>query len=145
MHRIMALAAILTLGSSTGCEEEFKPPPSEKKETKAAATKPAPTPSPPPSEEKPAEPAKEKPPEPTTPKEIEVARNTAILDGRFEDAMRYCGMEDLSGKDEQSILGCVLSACRLNDPDKAKQWSKHLSGALLKEARKVCSSNKVYF
>jgi len=53
-------------------------------------------------------------------------------------------MSDITKKDEQSVLGCVLSACRLNDVDKARQWSKSLGSALGKEARKVCQANKVF-
>jgi len=133
--------AMLVMG--IGCGEDFKPPPESKKKTapaKKRTERPAPTPSP---ANDVAADEKEKPPEPTTPQEIAVARNTAILDGRFEDSLRYCAMEDLTKQEEQAVLGCVLSACRLKKTEQARSWAKNLSGALKREAFKVCKANDV--
>lgn len=136
------MVALILVPVLFGCEEEFKPPPSPEGEVKKPASQPTPAP---PSTV--SAPVKEEPPdaapEPTTEKEIDLARNTAILDGRYEDALRYCNMGDITKKDEQSILGCVLTACRLSNVDSARQWSKSLGSALAKEARKVCLANKV--
>jgi len=90
----------------------------------------------PPPTTKPAEPPA---PEPTTPEEIDKARKQAMLDLRDKDVIKYCEMEKLDAKsDPQIYLGCALAACRLNDPDRAKNWSKNLPKLLMDQAVKVC-------
>ncbi len=141
MKVLMALA--LTLSLVAGCSEKFEPPPKDESKSKASkpksqpVAKAEPTPAPVKEEKKP--PA----PDPSDAKGLAEARNIAILEGRIDDAMRLCGKEALAKVDEQGVLACVLTACRKQDTATAKVWAKHLKGALLKEARKVCAANKV--
>jgi len=89
------------------------------------------------------EPAAAEPELPTDPKELELARKTAILEGRTADALKLCGAEDVSAMDEQAVLSCVLSACRENDREKAREWGGLLKGPLKKQARDVCKASNV--
>jgi hypothetical protein len=111
----------------------------DKKEPKPANLAPEPEPEP---EAAKAEPEPE-PELPTDPKELELARKTAILEGRYDDALKICAAEDQEKIGEQGVLACVLSACRQNDGDKAREWSKHLQGALKKQARDVCKTSNI--
>lgn len=92
---------------------------------------------------------KEKPPadpEPTTPEEIDIARKKAMIEGRDKDAIRFCEMGNVDDKsDPQVLLGCTLSACRINEVEKARAWSKGVakSKPLLDQAIKTCLANKV--
>jgi len=85
-------------------------------------------------------------PEPTTPEEIDTARKKAMIDGRDKDVIRFCEMSKVDDKsDPQILLGCTLAACRINEVDKAKAWSKGVakSKPLLDQAIKTCLANKV--
>jgi len=85
-------------------------------------------------------------PEPTTPEEIDTARKKAMIDGRDKDVIRFCEMGKVDDKsDPQILLGCTLAACRINEVDKAKAWSKGVakSKPLLDQAIKTCLANKV--
>jgi hypothetical protein len=107
---------------------EAPPPAPEKKRPDLPAEKPKPPPE----------------PEPTTPAEIDMARKKAMIEGRVDDSIKYCDMLKLDDKsDPQVLLGCTLAACRKNDVDRAKTWSKPLEKAFLTEAKKVCLANKV--
>lgn len=100
-------------------------------------------------------PQKEKPPpdpEPTTPEEVDKARKKAMIEGRDKDVIRFCEMGKVDEKgdkaDGQALLGCTLAACRINEPDKAKAWSKVLvttkqGKPLMEQAVKTCTANKV--
>jgi len=85
-------------------------------------------------------------PEPTTPEEVDTARKKAMIDGRDKDVVRFCEMGKYADKgDPQVMLGCTLAACRINDPDKAKEWAKGVakSKPLYDQAIKTCMANKV--
>jgi hypothetical protein len=80
---------------------------------------------------------------PTDPKELAELRKKAILEGRIEDAIAICAVEDLKSIGEQSVLSCVLSACQRSEVEKAQAWSQHLKGALKANAKKICGANGV--
>jgi hypothetical protein len=128
----MIVMGLAVLGCGKG--EDAKPEP-----------KPAPAEAAPPPAAAPVEPAEPAEPEPTTPEEIELARKSALMEGRDEDAYKYCEMAGIeAGKsDEQALLGCALAACRIKDVDKAREWSKGLSSALMTQAKKICKASGV--
>jgi hypothetical protein len=133
----MVVVGLAMLGCGKG--EDAKPEPKpEPKPAPAEAAPPAPAAAP----VEPAEPAE---PEPTTPEEIELARKSALMEGRDKDAYKYCEMAGIeAGKsDEQALLGCALAACRIKDVDKAREWSKGLSSALMTQAKKICKASGV--
>ena len=99
---------------------------------------PAPAPAPPPDAAPPPEPAL-----PTDPKELAELRNKAILDGKYDVALKICAAEDMAKAGEQSIMSCVLAACQRSDVDKAQAWGKLLKGPLKAQAKKICLANKV--
>lgn len=138
MKPIACAIALALVGSLWACTEKFEPPPKSEQPTKKtpAAT---PKPTPPPAATEP--PAPETKPEPTTPEEIDLARKEALLDGRADDAVKYCGLQGIEKLDDQATLGCVLAACRIKDQDKTSTWGKRLKGALKREAIKVCHAN----
>lgn len=134
------LALSLALASCKDSAAPKEKPKAKEPSAAPAAAEPAPSKT----EEAPAAaevPAEE--PLPTSPEELELARKTAILEGRYEDVVRFCSAEDLGAKDEQAVLSCVLSACRLSDVEKAQTWAKSLTGNLKKQARDVCKASNV--
>lgn len=84
-------------------------------------------------------------PEPTTPEEIDTALKAAMVEGRDQDVLKYCEMAGIKpGEgDGQTQLGCTLAACRTEQADKAKAWSKGLPKPLMKQAAKICLASKV--
>ena len=77
--------------------------------------------------------------------EIDLARKEAMLAGRDADVIKYCEMQGVAeGKsDPQVLLGCALAACRSNQVDKARAWSKSLPKPLRRQAVEICQANKV--
>lgn len=141
--RRFVLAALLL----AACKSDSAAPADEdaaaKKAPSAAASTPT-TPTPAPVAAPDAAPAAE-PALPTDPKELEVARKKAILEGKFDVAVKVCAAEDVKSLGEQNILACVLSACRQGDAEKAATWGKLLKGALKTQARKVCAASNIHF
>jgi hypothetical protein len=151
-HGILCIALLVACGKSgeerakeemaqkAAKEAESSPPPKE--------TKPAPAPAPTPTETE-AKPAKPPEPEPTTPAEIDKAFKQAMIDGKDKDVLKYCDLLKLDDKSNpQSLMGCTLAACRVNDADTAKRYAASLPAskdgkALLVQAKKVCLANKV--
>jgi hypothetical protein len=95
----------------------------------------------------PEEPAATEPaaPEPSTPEEIDLALKSAMVEGRDLDVLKYCEMAGIEpGKgDGQAQLGCALAACRTEQAEKARTWSKGLPKPLLKQAAQVCLANQI--
>ena len=135
LTRSLCIAALVLVA----CKEE--PAPSTRKEepvaTKPPAT-PAPAAAPTPDAAPPPAPAL-----PSDPKELAELRKKAILDARYDVAVTICAAEDVPSIGEQSILSCVLSACRQNDVEKAQAWGKLLKGPLKAQAKKICLASKV--
>ncbi len=135
LTRSICLAALVLVA----CKEE--PAPSARKE-ESVATKPPAAPAP-----APAPPADAAPPPapalPTDPKQLAELRKKAILDAQYDLAVTICSAEDVASIGEQSILSCVLSACRLSNVEKAQAWGKLLKGPLKSQAKKICLANKV--
>ena len=83
-------------------------------------------------------------PDPTKPEEIDRARNQAMIDGRDKDVLKYCEMAKLDDKSNpQALLGCTLAACRINEVETAKKYSKALPKALMDQAKRVCGNAKI--
>ena len=88
-------------------------------------------------------------PDPGKFEEIDEARKKAMILGRDKEVVRFCEMGKYVDKpekgDPQIMLGCTLAACRINDADKAKAWSKPVqkSKPLFDQAIKTCMANKV--
>jgi hypothetical protein len=133
--RAICLAALILVA----CKEE--PAPSPKKEEPVATTPPpAPAPAPaPPADAAPAA----APALPSDPKELAELRKKAILDAKYDVAVTICAAEDTTKMDEQSLLSCVLSACRQNQVEKAQAWGKLLKGPLKTQAKKICLASRV--
>jgi hypothetical protein len=107
----------------------------------------APTAEAPPTAPAPEEPAATEPaaPEPSTPEEIDLALKSAMVEGRDLDVLKYCelaGIEPGKG-DGQAQLGCALAACRTEQAEKARMWSKGLPKPLLKQAAQICLANQI--
>jgi hypothetical protein len=135
LTRTICLAALVLVA----CKED--PAPSAKKEERVATqppAPPAPAATPPPDAAPPPAPAL-----PSDPKELAELRKKAILDARYDVAVTICAAEDVPSIGEQSILSCVLAACRQNDVEKAQAWGKLLKGPLKAQAKKICLANKV--
>ena len=137
MMRAMSLPlvlvfAVVVLGCSSK-SDEAKP-----RKAKPKKTQPVAEPEPPPPPPADAEPA-------LTPEEVETARRQAMLDGRDRDVIKYCEMAGIeAGKsDEQALLGCTLSACRVKETAKAQAWSKSLSRPMLKQAKRIYMASSV--
>ena len=133
--RSICLAALVLVACKEG------PAPSEKKDEQVAIKPPAapvPAATPPPDAAPPSAPAL-----PSDPKELAELRKLAILDAKYDLAVTICSAEDVPSIGEQSILSCVLSACRQGDYQKAQAWSKLLKGPLKAQAKKICAANKV--
>lgn len=142
MRRAIAFRLVLALGVAAlvACsgKEEAKPQP--KPEPKQEAPKPAAAPvAEPPAAQPPAE------PEPQTPEEIELARKSALMEGRDKDAYKYCKMAGIKAGEsaEQALLGCALAACRIKEVDQAREWASALGKPLMKQAKKICKANGV--
>jgi hypothetical protein len=134
--RSIALAALAVVLVLAACKDEA--PPSSKKETPVAATPPPPPPPPD------AAPPPDAPPAlPTDPKALAELRKKAILDAKYDEAVKICAAEDVAKIGDQSILSCILAACRQNDVDHAQAWGKLLNGPLKAQAKKICLANKV--
>jgi len=135
LRLILPLVISVALG---GCNSDSKSSKPVKKEVKPPPPVVEPKPLPPPT-------VKEKEPEPTTPEEIETARKKAMIEGRDQDAIKYCEMAGMeAGKsDPQALLGCAIAACRIKDLDKARAWSKDLPKPLMKQAKQICAANRV--
>jgi len=145
----LGMITVLVVAAGLGCGKSTKEQLKEDME-KEHARNPDPEPAPDPVRkpvDPPTEKKKEEPiPEPTTPEEIDNARKQAMIDGRDKDVVRFCEMGKYEEKgDPQVMLGCTLAACRINDPDKAKQWAKSVtkSKPLYDQAIKTCMANKV--
>jgi hypothetical protein len=138
LNRTFALVALFALASLAACKDE--PAPSAAKEPAApVAEAPKAAPPPPPVDAAPPDAAL-----PTDPKELAEARNKAIMDGRYDQAVVLCAAEDMAKIGEQSVLGCVLAACQRNDVDRAQAWAKGLKTAgLKKQAKKTCAEAKI--
>ncbi len=134
LTRSICLAALLLVA----CKEEPAPP-ARTPELVAAKPPAAPAPVAPPADAAPP-PA---PALPSDPKELAELRKLAILDAKYDLAVTICAAEDVPKIGEQSILSCVLSACRQNDVEKAQAWGKLLKGPLKAQAKKICLSNRV--
>jgi hypothetical protein len=141
----MRLAPILipALFIVAACKGSDKPPRKEVEERGAAPRAAAPAAPPtPPSAPSAAPPAA---PEPSTPEEIDLALKAAMVDGRDADVIRYCELAGIDGGKVggQTQLGCTLAACRAEQADKARAWSKALPKPLRKQAIQICLANKV--
>lgn len=143
MKRATVFRSILVLGVAVllACsgKEESKPAP-----TPEPAKQP-PKPVAAPVAEPPAPAPEPKEPEPQTPEEIELARKSALMEGRDKDAFKYCKMAGIkSGEsDEQALLGCALAACRIKEVEQAHEWASTLSKPLMQQAKKICKANGV--
>jgi len=136
VFRLILSLGIAALFACSGKEEAVPKPAPE-------PVKLAPTPvAAPVAEPPPAEPAE---PEPQTPEEIELARKSALMDGRDKDAYKYCGMAGIKAgeSDEQALLGCALAACRVKQVEQAREWASALGPPLMKQAKKICKANGV--
>ena len=144
MRRI-AILLVLVIGCGKSAKEQMK----EELEKEAARRGPDPIEEKKPVKELPKTTGKDKPPpdpEPTTPVEIDNARKKAMIEGRDKDVVRFCEMGKVDDKsDPQVALGCTLSACRMMDGDKAKNFAKGVmkSKPLYDQAIKTCMANKV--
>jgi hypothetical protein len=80
-----------------------------------------------------------------TPEQIEQARREAMLKGRDRDVIKYCEMAGIeAGKsDPQALLGCTLSACRVQDQERARAWSAGLPKPLMQQAIRICAASSV--
>jgi hypothetical protein len=134
----MNIVSLVVAAALVACVSD-EPKPSPKQEPTRA-----PAPAAVPAAEPPVE-AKPPAPEPTTPEEIDLARKTALLEGRDKDAFKYCGMAGVSAdtSDEQVLLGCAIAACRIKQVDQARAWAQPLSKPLMQQAKQICKANGV--
>ncbi len=137
----IALIVFAMIGACGGEKSEPAPKP-DKKEVQPA---PAKEPAPPPAKEPAADNTDEVPaaPDPTTPKEIELARKAAMMDGRLKDAVKFCQLGGFESN-PQEVLACTLAACRTDKSDLARKWAKPLPKALMKQAVKICQASNVF-
>ena len=140
MKRVTICLALLlaVAGCKSGDEPDTTEPDNKPELKKTDPPEPEPEPEPEPDDDP-------KDPEPQTPEEIETARKAAFMEGRDEDAIKYCEMggTEAGKSDPQVLLGCALAACRANNADKARAWAKSLDKALGDQARKICHANGV--
>jgi hypothetical protein len=155
MNHAIVIGLVLLFACGKSAEDQAKEDMAKQEAARKAAEPPPPPPPPKqtaeappasaPKADKPAEPE----PEPTTPAEIEKAFKQAMIDGRDKDVLKYCDMMQLFAKSNpQSLMGCTLAACRINDVATAKRYAAGLpsskdGAALLVQAKKVCLANKV--
>jgi hypothetical protein len=154
-HAFVIGMVLFTAACGKSAEEQAKEEVASREAAKLAAE---PPPAPPKQKAEPtpadpatptAKPAKPPEPEPTTPAEIDKAFKQAMIDGRDKDVLKYCDMMKLDdNSNPQSLMGCTLAACRINDVDTAKRYAAGLpkskdGAALLVQAKKVCLANKV--
>jgi hypothetical protein len=145
LTRTLCVVVAVALGAvalgAVACSQDSGSSSSAAQPPKAAP--PAPTPpaaKPPPDATPPPDAA---PPLPTDPKTLAELRKLAILDARYDVAVTICTAEDVAKLDEQSLMSCVLSACRQNDLEKAQAWGKLLKGPLKAQAKKICLASKI--